>query len=289
MNYQLIGHWHVILAATLLAANGVLARIAFDAGANPLAFVTVRAGVAVVILWVWLSLSAEPWKLSQRDINRSIVIGLIAALNNYALNVAISIIPVPLAVLIFYFYPVITAIAAVALRREPFTLRSAVAILLAFAGVALTLPSQPATADVIGVLWAVLAAVTWAAVLVLSGIWFLGGDARPRTFYVIVTVFVASLVVALATRNVAWPDTVTGVAGFLGGSLAYALGVMGVFITTAALGPLRAAFYMNFEPVAAVILAALVLGQVLTVVQGFGALLVVIALFLFKPPRRPAG
>jgi drug/metabolite transporter (DMT)-like permease len=286
MNYPLIGPVHVLLAATLLAANGVLARIAYDAGANPLAFVTVRAGVTVAILWVWLILSAEPWKLSRRDRTRTIIIGLIAALNNYALNVAIAMIPVPLAVLIFYFYPVLTAIASVMLRREPFTLRAAIAIVLAFIGIALTLPDQPQTADVIGVAWAVLSAVTWAAVILLTGVWFPAGDARPRTLYIVATVFVVSSAFALVTQNVEWPESVGGAAGFIGGAVAFALGVMGLFIATSTLGPMRAAFYMNFEPVAAVILSALVLGQVLTKGQVLGAIMVVVALGLFRAGKR---
>ena len=42
---------------------------------------------------------------------------------------------------------------------------------------------------------------------------------------------------------------------------------------------------MNFEPIAAVILAALILGQRLEPVQLAGGALVVGALFLFRPPR----
>ena len=49
---------------------------------------------------------------------------------------------------------------------------------------------------------------------------------------------------------------------------------------------MRAGFYMNFEPVASVLLAALILGQVLAPIQLAGAALVVAALFLFRPPAK---
>ncbi|HEU5177560.1 MAG TPA: EamA family transporter, partial [Burkholderiales bacterium] len=56
------------------------------------------------------------------------------------------------------------------------------------------------------------------------------------------------------------------------------------FTATARIGPMRVGFYMNFEPIAAVILAALILGQQLEPVQLAGGALVVGALFLFRPP-----
>jgi drug/metabolite transporter (DMT)-like permease len=52
-----------------------------------------------------------------------------------------------------------------------------------------------------------------------------------------------------------------------------------------ALGPVRTGFLMNFEPIATVLLSAVILGQYLAPIQLAGAALVVAALFLFRPPR----
>ncbi len=289
MNYQVFGPGHVLLATTLVAASSVLARVAYDAGANPLAFVTVRAAAAVVILWVWLSLSAEPWKLSLRDRNRAVILGLIVALNHYALNVSIQLMDVWLAVLVFYLYPLFTTIADVAAKREPFSTQTAVAIAMTCVGMAMALPEQPSRAEWIGLLWGLVSAICWTVVLVLTAQWFPSGDSRPRTLTMIVTVFAVSLVLAVTTRSVEWPDTVGGAAAFMGGSLAFGLGLMGIFITMAALGPARAAFYMNFEPFAALVLSIVLLGQIASKVQLLGALLVIVALFVFRMPAARFG
>ncbi len=284
MNYQVFGPGHVLLATTLVAANSVLARVAYDAGANPLAFVTVRAGAAVVVLWVWLLLSAEPWKLSLRDRNRAVILGAIIALNHYALNVSIQVMPVGLAVLVFYLYPLFTTIADVAMKRETFTTQTAFAIAITCIGMAMALPDQPSRADLIGLAWGLVSAISWTVVLLLIGQWFPTGDSRPRTLYMVITAFVVLFVFALVTRSVEWPDTVGGAAAVMGGSLAYGLGLMGIFITMAALGPGRAAFYMNFEPFAALMLSLLLPGKPLSKTQLVGALIVIAALFIFRLP-----
>ncbi|MCX7152968.1 MAG: EamA family transporter, partial [Proteobacteria bacterium] len=55
---------------------------------------------------------------------------------------------------------------------------------------------------------------------------------------------------------------------------------------TAGLGPMRTSFYMNFEPIVSIALAALVLGQTLTALQLVGAALVVVSLVIFRPPPK---
>jgi drug/metabolite transporter (DMT)-like permease len=82
------------------------------------------------------------------------------------------------------------------------------------------------------------------------------------------------------------PSTAPGWAGILGVPLFYAFGMIGVFAATVQLGPARTGFYMNFEPIAAVLLSALILGQTLAPVQLAGGALVIAALFLFRPPPR---
>ena len=230
MNYQLFGPGHVLLATTLFAASSVLARIAYDDGGNPLAFVTVRAAAAVAIFWVWLALAAEPWKLSIRDRNHAVMLGLVVTVNHFALNLSIERIPVALAVLMFFLYPFFMMIIEIAMKRQSLSWRLAVAAAMTVVGIAMVLPSQPTNAEVVGLLWGLLAAISWTVVLLLTAQWFPSGDARPRTLYMFVTVFVVSLVLVLVTRSAAWPDSVGGAAAVMGGSLAFALGLMGIFI-----------------------------------------------------------
>ena len=65
----------------------------------------------------------------------------------------------------------------------------------------------------------------------------------------------------------------------------YAFALIGMFAATSALGASKCGFYMNFEPIASVLLAVPILGQRLEPIQLAGGALVVAALFLFRPLR----
>jgi drug/metabolite transporter (DMT)-like permease len=86
------------------------------------------------------------------------------------------------------------------------------------------------------------------------------------------------------TGDVALPANATGWAGVVGVPFFYAFAMIGLFAAIARLGPMRTGFYMNFEPIAAVLLSALLLGQTLAPIQLAGAALVIVALVMFRPP-----
>jgi drug/metabolite transporter (DMT)-like permease len=98
-------------------------------------------------------------------------------------------------------------------------------------------------------------------------------------------VLAAFAAACLVTGSARLPATPPGWLGLAGVGFFYAIALIGVFTATARMGPMRVGFYMNFEPVAAVVLAALILGQTLAPVQLAGAALVICALFLFRSGR----
>jgi drug/metabolite transporter (DMT)-like permease len=65
-------------------------------------------------------------------------------------------------------------------------------------------------------------------------------------------------------------------------SLATTAGILFVFVSTLRVGPFRTALIMNLEPLTATILSALVLGQVITPVQGVGCAVMLASLVAFQ-------
>jgi drug/metabolite transporter (DMT)-like permease len=77
----------------------------------------------------------------------------------------------------------------------------------------------------------------------------------------------------------------TGTAGWgaLGwASVAAAVALIAMFVSARRIGPFRTALIMNAEPVAAIMLSAVVLGEVLTAAQWVGAGIMITALFWFQ-------
>lgn len=263
---------------------GVCTALAFGAGSTPLTVVTVRTLGTLAILLAWFRFAGVSLAVPARERALALAIGLPLCVNNYFLNAAIALIPVPLVTLIFYLWPALTVAASWALGKERFRWRTAAGLALAFAGLALALDVDFSAAQSAGVVYALIAAVAWTATFMLTGHFFRGRDTRPATFYMVLTAGVVFVGACLATRAVSLPQGALGWSALAGTALFYAFAMIGLFVATARLGPARTGFFMNFEPVAALLLAALILGQTLAPVQLAGAALVVGALFLFRPP-----
>jgi drug/metabolite transporter (DMT)-like permease len=284
-NQERLTPFHLLAFAVSFAMVGVCTALAIGAGSNALTVVTVRTAHTVVLLLVWFRLVGLPLALPPRDLARACIVAIPLALNNYMLNAAFGLIPVPLAVLIFYLWPAISTAASWLLGRERFRARTAAGLMLAFAGVALALNVEFTAAQAEGVWFAVGAALTWSVAFILMGQFFHGRDTRPATLYATAAALGVFVVACAVTQGVRMPQGAAGWTSLAAIGFFYSFALIGVFAATASMGPVRAGFYMNFEPIAAVLLAALILGQTLAPVQLAGAALVICALFLFRSGR----
>jgi drug/metabolite transporter (DMT)-like permease len=269
--------------ATSFAMVGICTGLALEGGSNPITVVTIRSLGTLLLFFVAFRLLGTRLGMPPRDLAIAAALGIPLAINNYLINAAMAEIPVPLAVLIFYLWPAFTAAASWLIGREEFRPRMLLGLGLAFAGVALALNVEFTEAQAKGVWFAVGAAVNWTVVFLLTGHFFRDRDTRAPTFWMILVAAAFFVAACAVPGNVVLPHTAAGWTGAAGISLFYAFGMLGLFAATAKFGPARTGFTMNFEPIASVLLAALILGQTLAPVQLAGAALVVAALFIFRP------
>ena len=138
----LVGFGIVIGAAALFGTLGPLARFAYDAGMEPAGFVAWRALIALVATSVYVA-----WRV-KRGATRLIRLGdlptrsrtllLLAAVMGFTLNlfmfIAFDRITIALALLGFYTYPAMVAVANVALGRETLDRTRVIALGLAVLG-----------------------------------------------------------------------------------------------------------------------------------------------------------
>ena len=252
-----------------------------------LTVVTVRTLGVLAILVVYVrfaGIAISGPTFSARDRAVALAIGVSLCTNNYAMNASLTHIPIPLAVLIFYTWPAIITIASWVLGKERFNGRGLAGTLLAFAGLALALNVDFTAGQRTGVLLALFSALSWSLTAMLVGHFFKGRDARPVTLWMTLTGAVVFVIATLVTGDFVWPRDMPGTIGLACIAFFFAFGMIGLFTATATIGAARAGFFMNFEPLAAVALSAILLGQVLAPIQLAGAALVMVALFLFRPP-----
>jgi drug/metabolite transporter (DMT)-like permease len=278
-----------LAVAATFAAGSALAGLAFRHGTDPLTVTTVRTCAAALTLFAVLRLRGSPIALPPRARQAALALGGLVAFYSWSLYQAISLMPVALAVLIFYLYPLMTGVVAWTTGRERFTARAAGALGLAFLGLALALNLRGGSIPApLGIAFALAAAFGFTAQLVLSSVVMARNAPRPVTVHMLGSAAVIYVLVCVALGHFHLPDDTLGWFGFGGTTLSYVGGAIGLYTAIALLGPVKSALALNIEPVYSMIFGYLLLGQSLTAVQIVGAALVVGGITLGRAPRLAA-
>jgi drug/metabolite transporter, DME family len=285
-----IGFVIVLGAAALFGTLGPLSRFAYDAGMEPAAFVAWRAFIAV-----GATLAFVAWRLG-RGSTRLVHLGslsrrtqltlFVAGLMGFSLNLCMFIafdrITVALALLGFYTYPALVAVANVALGRERLDTARLIALGLALLGMVAVVASQldPNAGirfDALGFGLALGAAVSQMVFVVISR----DGYREVPTEQAMTTVLGISVAGAASVailsghpEALALPIQQPSVLPLLlfTGIFAAAIPSLAFLAGLRVIGGTRAGILMLFEPVVGVVLAAWLLGEALAPIQLAGAL-----------------
>jgi len=282
MKAPIVGVPFVLAVCTFYAFTSASSGLGYANGTNALTVLTVRTLAVAIALAVWLRLTGVSLALEPRLRNRALLLGVVMGFSTFGLNTAFEHTAVPLAVLIFYINPAVTTLFAWLAGTERVGRRQVFAIVLAFVGVGLVMRVDAGSIDTFGVAAALVGAVLWSVLIHFTGTSFQGRDSRPVTMHMMLSGGVLGLVASLATDAIAWPVNTTGWIGFLTVPVWYFVAIVGTFAATIRLGPIKTSFYMNFEPIATIVVSALVLKQWLEPVQLAGGALIIGALFLFR-------
>lgn len=278
-----IGIGTVILSAATFAGNSTSAVIAYDGGATPLSVTTVRLSFTVVALYALIRFTGGRFRLLPRDRNLALIYGVVTGVQSYALLKSFQLIPVGLAVLTFYLYPILIGVVSHFTGRERLGWRIWCALTIAFIGLAVALDVLGKGVDPLGIAFALFAAITMTALALLTApIMARTGDSRPVTYYMNLSAAAMFVVVCLVLWDLPLPDTRPGWAGFAAVPVFYAIAITAFYSSIRLIGPVRAGLFMNLEPVASMICGFVILHQILTAAQVMGMVLVVGAVVLVR-------
>ena len=263
----------LLVIATTFGANHISARIAFDHGASVPTGVFARSAFTAVAVFALLKLQGVALALPRATLARAALIGLALAVQSYCLYSAVARIPVALALLAFNTFPMILSLMSWACGRGRPGARALVAMPVALAGLAIALDVWGKPLGV-GVLWALGAALAFAAVLFLTDLWLKEVDGRVRSMLAMATTAVAVALAGGATGAFVAPADAAGWLGIALLSVFYGVAITALFVVLPLLGSARYAVVLNFEPISLLALGWLILGQAVSPLQVFGALVV---------------
>jgi len=286
----------LLLIALMMGANHVAARIAFNHGVDVATAVVFRSSVTALVIVVLLALQGVRVSFSARHKKMLPAIGLLIGVQSLCLYSAVARLPVALALLAFNTYPIWTALWARLVYGQRPERAMLIAMPVILVGLALALDVFGAASGLgaagqwarigAGVAFALAAAGTFGLALVITQHEAGDVDGRVRTA---TTMAIAGLV-ALATVGLQGgfhlPTAPPGWWGLATLTFLYGTAFTIMFTVLPRLGVVGNSAIMNVEPVFALVLAWLILGQAIAPVQVAGALIVVGAVMALGMRRR---
>ncbi len=270
-----------IAAGLALGISDVLSKIVLAAGAHVLPMLSFRSVIGLIFVATWLRFGKKP-SATARVRWISMGVGVMFTGLIYCLFKAIEAVDVSTAVLSYFTYPVLTGIAASALRIERLRWQGALCAIAAFIGLAIMIGAHPAGLALAGVAYGIGAGCWRVGVLLTTRVYLVDADARLTTWYSMISSTILFLIASLIVRDWNMPRTDLGWAALIVMSLATTAGILLIFLSTVRIGPFRTALILNLEPLTATILSALVLGDVMTPLQGLGSAIMLGALVAFQ-------
>jgi drug/metabolite transporter (DMT)-like permease len=273
----------LLVIAAVFGSNHVAARIAFDHGTNVTTAVAFRSTGTALIVLLLLLFSKTSLKMGQKTFAQSVLIGLLISVQSYCLYSAVALIPVALALLAFQTFPMLLALISWVGGGERPSRRVLLAMPVALVGLALALDVYGKSGDVAGrwaelgagVLWAFGASVSFASALYLITRWLGAMDGRLRSFLFMSVVAVVTLTGGTLAHSFALPADGTGWIALALLTVFYGTAITSTFVLLPKLGAVNNAAVLNFEPIAVLGLAWVVLDQAVAPLQIVGAFIVV--------------
>ena len=284
----------MVLASVGFGVQGILAKYAYEGGADVRSVLAVRFAVATLVLWGLLPLMPRSRRVPVRQPPRSLLgagaLGLLFVSNSLFYYQSLTLLPAGIAAVLVFVFPALVALWSALFLREPLTRPKLGALGLALLGCFLTVDPS---------------GLSLGAGLSLAGVAWAFGSAFSNSWYVTLAAMVGRGMPPLAVALFSLPVTAACFLGYLlltggfspgitpwGWASCVALGVLAglsVYVYLAGVGLIgasRASVTATVEPAVALLLGALLLAEPLTTASLLGAGCILGAVALLSQPDR---
>lgn len=284
---QSLGYIYVVLAASLWAASGSVAKFLFHNGVTPFQLVQLRTTISTAVLFAWLLVRKRRLlAIERKDLACFILLGGALAVSQITYLYAISKIQVAAAILLQYQSPVLIAAYAVLFMRQRLAIVTVISVVGAIAGCYLMVGGYNMNLlhmNRAGIVSGLLSAVAFALYSVRS-------EYGMRTYTPWTVVFYSLLIAALIwnifhppleafthdySRSAWWGILFIGVFGTIFPFVLYTGGINLIRAT-------HASITATLEPVMAGVIAYFFLGEIMELWQMAGAGLVIASILLLQ-------
>lgn len=247
----------------------------------------IRYSITVVFLFLFRKIRRKSVMLPPRERYVCLCLGISVFMMGVGYLGATQYIPISLAVLLFYTFPVFVAVLSRFTENEIITKNRLTAILIAFIGLGLALEiGSFENLNLKGVVFGFLSSVGCTSFVVISSVSMRSVDPQAVNFHCLsggaVLFWVFLLFTGGQLHTLSQPAMLRMAISGLALTMAYVMFFAGLEIA----GPVRSAMLMNLEPVLTIILATVLLGERLSIFQLSGAALVILGIVMITGEKR---
>ena len=277
---RFLGVFLIILSALFSGTLAIFACLAYQAGTNPITLLFLRFSIAGVFMILVMAAQGVAFPRG-RTLFVLIAMGALFYVSlSLSFFTALTMAPAGLVVILLYLYPAFVTILTAIFLKKPVTTFNIVALLLSFIGIVFIVGLNSGKGQILGILLAILTALLFAIYLVLSHKSIIKAGALSATT---VLTFSAGIVFGgiVAVKGVEFPVTMAGwVYAVAVALIPTVLAFLTLFAGLKRIEPPNAAIILTMEPVIAVVLAAVILGETITPVKILGGMMILSAVIL---------
>ncbi len=275
------GYGLAALAAAAYGTNPAFAVPLYGDGMNPVSVLLFRYLMGLPVLAIIMAIRKRSFSLKKEEIVPTMILGVLMALSSLALFESYNYMNSGVASTLLFVYPVMVAVMMIMFFHEKFSISTVICLIVMGAGLVLLMkPQGDATLSMFGCLLVMLSALTYALYIVMVNV-SKSVKNIPTTkllFYVLAWGSLVYVVMIAFGSDVSLPKEHWGWLNLL--ALAVIPTVISLGCTTRAIqliGSTPTAILGALEPVSAVVLSVIVLGQAITVQDIIGGSLIVVA------------
>lgn len=278
---RLRGYLFAALAAASYGTNPAFAVPLYDEGMNPNSVLLFRYLLGIPVMALVMRMRGLSFRMSRSDMVQTAILGFLMALSSLALFESYRYINSGIASTLLFVYPVMVAVIMTFLFHERFRLSVAICLAIMGGGLALLMkPSEGGCISLTGILLVAVSSLTYALYLVLVNV-----SRRVKSiptsrllFYVLCWGSLLFGGISALGEPVTLPS---GGGGLLRlSALALIPTVISLGLTSRAIqliGSTSTAILGSLEPISALLLSIIFLGQSMTPQEMAGAVLIILA------------
>lgn len=277
------GVFYAMLSAAAFGVMPILAKLAYDGGANAVTVLTLRFFFAALMILPIMIGKKISFKITKKEVRDLFILGG----GNYSVGcltlfLAYNYMSVGLATTIHFIYPVVVTIVSVIFFKEKLKKTKIFALILSCTGIYLLVGGGNVTLAPMGVLFAVISGFFYAFYIVAAGNSSIGKmNVFSATFYLSVASSIILFTSAMCTSNFVIsinPYAIVAIVGisFISTVIALMAFLKGVKI----IGASNAAVLSTLEPIVSIVLGVIILKEKITPIIILGSILILVSVVI---------